>query len=116
MKRYLLLLPEILIIALSIFWFIDNYAPSGYINYYTIAVFLVVTLQLFIKNKILGILLGSIFFLFGLYMVLAVVSEFKKFTSFNTSAIQLAGVGFLICFVLIASSIGMFYKSVSKSF
>lgn len=116
MKKYLLLLPEFFIIAVAIFWFLDNYMSTGHINYFTIVVFAIVTLQIFLKNKILGIVLGSVLFLFGLYMVLAVLSEFKKFTVIDSSAVELISVGFLICFVLIASSIGLFYKSLSKSF
>ncbi|MFY7739909.1 MAG: hypothetical protein ACOVQC_05270 [Flavobacterium sp.] len=116
MKKYLFLLPEFFIISLSIFWFLDNYLGSGHINYFTVVVFIIVSLQLFIKNKIVGIILGSIFFLFGLYMILAVLSEFKKFATIDFSAIQLISVGFLICFVLIAASIGMFYKSIPKKF
>jgi hypothetical protein len=116
MKKYLLMLPEIFIILLSIYWFLDNYLGSGHINYFAIVVFIILTLQLFLKNKVIGIILGSIFFLFGLYMILAVLSEFKKFTAVDSSAIELILVGFLICFVLIASSIGMFYKSIPKSF
>ena len=116
MKKYLLLLPEFFIISLSIYWFLENYMSSGYVNYIALVVFLIVALQVFIKNKIVGVMLGSILFLFGLYMVLAVLSEFKKFTTIDSSAIQLISVGFLICFVLIASSIGLFYKSFSKTF
>lgn len=116
MKKYLLLLPEAFIVLLSMYWFLDNYIGSGHVNYIAIIVFVIVTLQLFIKNNIIGIILGSIFFLFGLYMILAVLSEFKKFTTINSSALQLISVGFLICFLLIASSIGMFYKSIPKRF
>jgi hypothetical protein len=116
MKKYLLMLPEFFIILLSIYWFLDNYLGSGHINYFAIVVFIIVTLQLFLKNKFIGIILGSIFFLFGLYMILAVLSEFKKFTAVDSSAVELISVGFLICFVLIASSIGLFYKSLSKTF
>lgn len=116
MKKYLLLLPEFFIFVLSIYWFLENYMSSGYVNYFAIVVFGIVVLQIFLKNKILGIMLGSMLFLFGLYMVLAVLSEFKKFTVIDSSAIQLISVGLLICFVLISSSIGLFYKSVSKAF
>ncbi|HCQ11836.1 hypothetical protein [Flavobacterium sp.] len=116
MKKYLLLLPEFFIIALSIYWFLENYMGSGYVNYIALVVFVIVTLQVFLKNKIVGIMLGSILFLFGLYMVLAVLSEFRKFTSIDSSAIQLISVGFLICFVLISSSIGLIYKSIPKPF
>ncbi|WP_396192634.1 hypothetical protein [Flavobacterium sp.] len=116
MKKYLLLLPEFFIIALSIYWFLENYMGSGYVNYIALVVFVIVALQVFLKNKIVGIMLGSILFLFGLYMVLAVLSEFRKFTSIDSSAIQLISVGFLICFVLISSSIGLIYKSIPKPF
>ena len=116
MKKYLLVLPEFFIIALSIYWFLENYMGSGYVNYIALVVFVIVTLQVFLKNKIVGIMLGSILFLFGLYMVLAVLSEFRKFTTLDSSAIQLISVGFLICFVLISSSIGLIYKSIPKPF
>ena len=116
MKKDLLVLPEFLIMTVAMFWFLDNYMGTGHINYFAIVVFAVVALQVFLKNKIVGIMLGSIFFLFGLYMVLAVLSEFRKFTSINSSAIQLVSVGFLICFVLISSSIGLIYKSIPKPF
>lgn len=116
MKKYLLVLPEFFIIALSIYWFLENYMGSGYVNYIALVVFVIVTFQVFLKNKIVGIMLGSILFLFGLYMVLAVLSEFRKFTTFDSSAIQLIVVGFLICFVLISSSIGLIYKSIPKPF
>lgn len=116
MKKYLLLFPEFFIIALSIYWFLENYMSSGHINYFAIVVFVIVALQVFLKNKIVGIMLGSILFLFGLYMFLAVLSEFREFRAIDSSAIELISVGFLICFVLISSSIGMFYKSISKAF
>ncbi len=116
MKKYLLLFPEFFIIVLSIYWFLENYMSSGHINYFAIVVFVIVALQVFLKNKIVGIMLGSILFLFGLYMFLAVLSEFREFTAIDSSAIELISVGFLICFVLISSSIGMFYKSISKAF
>ena len=116
MKKYLLVLPEFFIIALSIYWFLKNYMSSGYVNYIALVVFVIVALQVFLKNKIVGIMLGSILFLFGLYMVLAVLSEFRKFSSIDSSAIQLIAVGFLICFVLISSSIGLIYKAIPKPF
>lgn len=116
MKKYLLLLPEFFIISLSIYWFLENYMSSGYVNYIALVVFVIVTLQVFIKNKIVGIMLGSIFFFFGLYMILAVISEFRKFTAIDSSAIQLLSVGLTICFVLISSSIALFYKSIPKTF
>lgn len=116
MKKQLFFLPELFISALSIYWFFENYKSSGHVNYFAIVVFVIVALQIFIKNKVIGVVLGSIFFLFGLYMILAVLSEFKKFTTLDSSAIQLISVGLLICFVLITSSIGMFYKSLSKTF
>ena len=116
MKKYLLLFPEFFIIVLSIYWFLENYMSSGHINYFAIAVFVIVTVQIFLKNKIVGIMLGSILFFFGLYMVLAVLSEFRKFTTIDSSAIQLLSVGLTISFVLISSSIALFYKAIPKTF
>lgn len=116
MKKHLFFLPEIFISAVSIYWFYENYSSSGHVNYFAIVVFFIVALQIFLKNKIIGVVLGSMLFLFGTFMVLAVLSEFKKFPTINSAAIQLISVGLLICFVLITSSIGLFYKALSKTF
>ena len=55
-KKQLLLLPEILLILVSIYWVLDNLTISGHFNIIAFAVFLILLFQLFFQNKYIGIL------------------------------------------------------------
>ena len=115
-KKQLLLLPEILLILVSIYWLLDNLTISGHFNIIAFAVFLILLFQLFFQNKYIGILIASLIFLFSIYMVLAVLSEFHEFKTIDTKAIQLIGFGFILCYVMFSAAILMFYKFLTKVF
>jgi hypothetical protein len=115
-KKLLFLLPEILLIIVSLYWLLDNLTISGYFNIIAFAVFLILLFQLFFQNKYIGILIASIIFLFSIYMVLAVLSEFHEFQTIDTKAIQLIGFGFILCYVMFSAAILMFYKFLTKVF
>jgi hypothetical protein len=115
-KKQLLLLPEILLILVSIYWLLDNLTISGHFNIIAFAVFLILLFQLFFQNKYIGILIASLIFLFSIYMVLAVLSEFHEFQTIDTKVIQLIGFGFLLCYVMFSSAILMIYKFLTKVF
>jgi hypothetical protein len=115
-KKQLFLLPEILLIIVSLYWLLDNLTVSGYFNIIAFAVFLILLLQLFFQNKYIGVLIAALIFLFSIYMVLAVLSEFYEFKTIDSKAIQLIGFGFLLCFVMFSSAILMFYKFLTKVF
>ncbi len=115
-KNQLLLLPEILLILVSIYWLLDNLTISGHFNIIAFAVFLILLFQLFFQNKYIGILIASLIFLFSIYMVLAVLSEFYEFKTIDSKAIQLIGFGFLLCYVMFSSAILMIYKFLTKVF
>ena len=55
-KKQLLLLPEILLILVSIYWVLDNLTISDHFNIIAFAVFLILLFQLFFQNKYIGIL------------------------------------------------------------
>jgi hypothetical protein len=115
-KKQLFLLPEILLIIVSLYWLLDNLTVSGYFNIIAFAVFLILLLQLFFQNKYIGVIIASLIFLFSIYMVLAVLSEFYEFKTIDSKAIQLIGFGFFLCFVMFSSAILMFYKFLTKVF
>ena len=115
-KIQLFLLPEILLIIVSLYWLFDNLTISGYFNIIAFAVFLILLCQLFFQNKYIGILIASLIFLFSIYMVLAVLSEFHEFKTIDTKAIQLIGFGFILCYVIFSAAILMFYKFLMKVF
>ena len=78
-KRYLLIFPELLISLLAIYWFADNYFSSSYFNVIAFAIFLTALYQLIFNNKIIGTLLATIIACISLYMILAVISEYREF-------------------------------------
>ena len=115
MKKYLLILPELVILILSVLWFLDNYRVSSIINYYSLSVALIIILQMVFKFKIVGVAISLIIALFSLYMVLAVVSEFNDFPQVNFEALKLIVVGFYFCFLGFIAATIMAYKYVIKS-
>ena len=115
-KKLLFLLPEILLIIVSLHWLLDNLIISDHFNIIAFAVFLILLCQLFFQNKYIGILIASLIFLFSIYMVLAVLSEFHEFKTIDTKAIQLIGFGFILCYVMFSAAILMFYKFLTKVF
>jgi uncharacterized BrkB/YihY/UPF0761 family membrane protein len=60
--------------------------------------------------------LATITSLFSVYLVFAVISEFREFPSVTNEAIRLLLFGLLFCLLLFASSVIMIYKFLSKVF
>jgi hypothetical protein len=116
MKKYLLILPEFILIGLSAYWFLDNFIGNNYFNLVAFCVLVIASLQVFIQNKYIGFSLASLISLFSLYMVLAVFSEFNDFHALSFEAFQLLVFGLLFCFVGFSSAIAMFYKFLPKVF
>jgi hypothetical protein len=110
MKKYLLLLPEFVVLALSIYWFLENLLGNNHINYIALVVCLIVISQIIFKNKFTGIFIATIVAAFSLFMILAVLSEFYKFPVVNSEAVKLLLIGMLLCFSGLLSSGVMFYK------
>lgn len=115
-KSSLLILPEIIILIISAYWFLENYFASNTINPLALALFAVLLFQLIFQNKFIGMFLATITSLFSIYMVFAVLSEFREFPEVTSEAIQLVFIGLLLCMMLFTSSIVIIYKFLSKVF
>ncbi|MGV3697199.1 hypothetical protein [Flavobacterium sp.] len=115
-KHHLLLLPEIVIVILSGFWFLENYFSNGHVNPFALSLFFILLFQIIFQNKFIGMFLATVTALFSIYMVFAVLSEFREFPSVTSEAAQLLVVGLLLCMLLFTSSITMIYKFLSKVF
>jgi hypothetical protein len=87
-KQVLFLLPEIILIQVSIYWLLDIFLINSYFNIIDFAVFLILLFQLFFQNKYIGILIASLIFLFSIYMVLAVLSEFYEFKTIDSKVFK----------------------------
>jgi hypothetical protein len=117
MKKHILVVPEIILAGISVYWMVDNYlGNNNYFNPSAFTVLIVLLLQIFFQNKYVGFAIASLIALFSFYMVLAVLSEFHEFPSVTAEAIKLLTFGLLLCFFMFASSVLMFYKFLPKVF
>ncbi|GAA0728353.1 hypothetical protein GCM10009430_37430 [Aquimarina litoralis] len=107
MKTVFLRLPEFYFITLAI---LVGYSPPFYIHPIFIGVIGVLILQIVYKKRVLGITLGSLFFLINIYFFGALLSEFREFTEFNNQAKQLIFVGLGIWIANFIFSSTMIYK------
>ncbi len=114
--KYQLVLPEIILIIICIYWLFDNYVINRHFNFIAFSLFFILLFQLVFRNKYIGFFLSTLIYLFSFYMVLAVLSEFKHFKSIDSGFIQLIGFGFLVCFLMFSASILMFYNYLTKVF
>lgn len=111
MKSILFKIPEYYLILIAI---LAGYTPPIYVNPVFIGIVAILILQLIFKNRIAGLLLGSLFFLINLFFLGAVLSEFNEFTTVNLSTKQLLFVGIVIWMVNAAVSLIMVYKYAAK--
>lgn len=113
MKKIFFKLPEyyLLILAIS-----AGYSPPFYMNPFFIGIVILLILQIIFKNRISGMLLGILFFLVNLYFLGALLSEFREFTEFYNSAMQLLFVGLVIWFLNLVFSVTMIYKYSTNNF
>lgn len=90
LKKAILSLPEYLLIAAVIF-----YWTSAGLIINPIAIILIagLILQIIYKNQIVGIIIPCLLILICFYMLLALMSEFNEFPTFNSEAKTLLFVG-----------------------
>jgi hypothetical protein len=91
--KLLTYLPESYIIFVILFY---GFTPPFSIRPLALILAAIVALQLIFRNVITGIMLANLFALINLYMILALLSEFSEFPSFNLAAAKLLVVGSLI--------------------
>lgn len=63
------------IIAVATFWFYDNYAGSGHINPYMLAIIAACIVTYFININIIDSILSVVLLLLSTYMLLAITSD-----------------------------------------
>jgi hypothetical protein len=90
LKKLSLQLPEYLLIFAVIFY----WGSAGkVINPIAIILIIGLILQIIFKNRIVGIIIPSLLILTSFYMLLALMSEFNEFPTFNADAKKLLFVG-----------------------
>ena len=106
-KTFILQLPEYLLIAAVVFYWLS---AGLAVNYIAIGLIIVLILQIIFKNRIVGIIIPIILVLICLYMLLALMSEFKEFLTFSSDAKELLFVGLSYFISTIIISGVMIYK------
>jgi hypothetical protein len=77
--RLFKVIPELFFMGLGTYWAIENYMASGHRNYIAVLAVWLLLVQLFYKNRILGLIYGVVFTMMSGFMTLAVISEFREF-------------------------------------
>ncbi len=106
-KKILLELPEyLLILSVIFYWF----SSAVVVNPVAITLIIVLILQIIFKNRIVGIIIPSLLIMSCLFLLAALMSEFKEFPTFNSDAKQLLFVGLSYFISTIIVSVIMIYK------
>lgn len=110
MKKLLYFFPELVLILLSIYWFLDGFIAAKNVNYISLFLILLLLFQLIYRNKIVGYVLAFFILILALYMPFAVLSEFHEFKKFSSEVIKFLAFGLTMCLLLLVSSLLMFYN------
>ena len=104
-KSIFLKLPEYYFITMAI---LAGYTPPFEFNSFFMGIGLVLLVQIFFQNRILGMALGGIFFLVNILFLGALLSEFREFATFTDDAQKLIFVGvplfianFIFAFIMV---------------
>lgn len=92
-SKVLVVIPECYIIFIVLF---TGFTPPFSLHPLAFIIAALITWQLYFKNAITGIMLANSFALINLYMILALLSEFSEFPTFNFAAAKLLFFGSLI--------------------
>ncbi len=114
-KKILSYLPEVSFLGVALYWFIDNLLVSPhYINYPILIVILFIVALIIWKIKAFAITLSAVLSIGSLYMILAVISEYKEFPTGDPDGYKLLFTGLAIFISLIGMSVLMPFKYFKK--
>ncbi|MCZ4409049.1 hypothetical protein O3Q51_09530 [Cryomorphaceae bacterium 1068] len=91
-----------------------GYTPPLELNPIFMWIALIILVQLIFRNRIMGLVLGSIFFVVNLLFLGALISEFREFAQFTDDAQRLILVGMSIWIGNVIFSIAMIFHYAKK--
>ena len=89
-------IPEVFIVLMAIYWFLDGLLATSNINYLMLAVILFMSLLVILKNKTMALFASLLIGLGSLYMIFAVLSEYSEFPRGDTNGLKLLLTGAII--------------------
>ena len=89
-------IPEVFIVLMAIYWFLDGLLATSNINYLMLAVILFMSLLVILKNKTMALFASLLIGLGSLYMIFAVLSEYSEFPRGDANGLKLLLTGAII--------------------
>lgn len=110
MKQIINRIPEMFFTGVALYWLADNFFGRGLINYFALAALAALLFQLVLQKRILGLALGVALGIFSSYMVLAVLSDLKKYDAMTSEAVTFAAFGLGMFGTAVLMATAMVYK------
>jgi hypothetical protein len=107
LKSLLFKLPEYYLVLLVL---LSGFKPPFYFAPFAIALVILVVIQIYFKNNILGFAMALLFSLANIFLLFAVISEFNEFVALNAGAIQLLVGGMMLLIINSLAAGIMIYK------
>ncbi|MDR1880929.1 MAG: hypothetical protein LBQ78_08350 [Tannerellaceae bacterium] len=95
-KKVLSYLPEVSLMLMAGWWFLDNLLGASTVNYIMIAIIGLLLTLIVWRNKILAVALSILLGAGSLFMILAVLSEYGEFPTGDPEGRKLLLIGVLI--------------------
>ena len=89
-------IPEVFIVLVAIYWFLDGLLETSYINYLMLAVILFVSLLVILKNKTMALFASLLIGIGSIYMIFEVLSEYNEFPRGDANGLKLLLTGAII--------------------
>jgi len=89
-------IPEVFIVLVAIYWFLDGLLATSYINYPMLAVILFMSFLVILKNKAMALFASLLIGIGSLYMIFAVLSEYSEFPRGDANGFKLLLTGAII--------------------
>ena len=89
-------IPEVFIVLVAIYWFLDGLLANSYINYPMLAVILFMSLLVILKNKTMALFASLLIGIGSLYMIFAVLSEYSEFPRGDANGLKMLLTGAII--------------------
>lgn len=89
-------IPEVFIVLVAIYWFLDGLLATSNINYLMLAVILFMSLLVILKNKTMALFASLLIGIGSLYMIFAVLSEYSEFPRGDANGLKLLLTGAII--------------------
>jgi hypothetical protein len=113
-KQMLSYVPEMVLLLVAVVWFSGDLIAVSSVNYFALAFVLIIFALLIWKNRIIGLTLATLLGLTGIYMFLALFSEYHEFPAGDPNGVKMVLIGSLIFASMLVISVLLYWKYLRK--